>query len=81
MRRINIALSQYLIEAKQYDMDTMLSNIKSFSSLDVKINNATDEKELRNILAAFCNKEGYELPWKGDFDEFMSDRGNRLVFR
>lgn len=81
MRRINIALSQYLAEAKQYDMDAMLSNIKSFSSLDVKINNATDEKELRNILAAFCSKEGYELPWKGDFDEFMSDRGNRLVFR
>ena len=81
MRRINIALSQYLIEAKQYDIDTMLSNIKSFSSLDVKINNATDEKELRNILVAFCNKEGYELPWKEDFDEFMSDRGNKLVFR
>ena len=38
MRRINIALSQYLTEAKQYDMDAMLSNIKSFSSLDVKIN-------------------------------------------
>lgn len=81
MRRINIALSQYLTEAKQYDMDAMLSNIKSFSSLDVKINNATDEKELKNILAAFCSKEGYELPWKGDFDEFMSDRGNRLVFK
>ena len=40
-----------------------------------------DEKELRNILAAFCSREGYEFPWEGDFDEFMSDRGNKLVFR
>lgn len=80
MRRINIAIAGYIKEAKQYDITTLLNNVNSFSVLIQKVDIVTDEKELCSILVTFCNKKGYELPWKGEFDEFMSDRGNRLIF-
>jgi hypothetical protein len=81
MRRINIALAGYIKEAKQYDINTLLNNVNSFSVLTKKVDRATDEKELCSILVTFCNEKGYELPWRGNFDDFMNDRANRLIFR
>lgn len=81
MRRINIALAGYIKEAKQYDINTLLNNVNSFSVLTKKVDRATDEKELCSILVTFCNEKGYELPWRGNFDDFMNDRANSLIFR
>lgn len=81
MRRINIALAGYIKEAKQYDINTSLNNVNSFSVLTKKVDRATYEKELCSILVTFCNEKGYELPWRGNFDDFMNDRANRLIFR
>ena len=58
-----------------------LKKVDGFSMLTQEIDGAKDEKELCDVLAFFCNTNGYKLPWKGEFDDFMSDRGNRLVFR
>lgn len=80
MRRINIALAGYIKEAKQYDINKSLKKIDGFSMLTQEIDGAKDEKELCDVLVTFCNNNGYKLPWKGEFDDFMSDRGNRLVF-
>lgn len=81
MRCINIAIAGYINEAKQYDINILLNNVNSFSVLIQKVDEATDKKELCSILVPFCNEKGYELPWKGDFDDFMNDKGNRLIFR
>ena len=81
MKRINIALAGYIKEAKRYDINTLMKKVDSFSMLTQEINGVTDEKELCEVLVTFCNNNGYKLPWKGEFDVFMSDRGNRLVFR
>ena len=32
------------------------------------------------ILLNSMDKMGFELPWKGNFDEFMSNKDNKLVF-
>lgn len=81
MRRINRALAGYITEANNYDLNDFLNKAKSFTVLNEKLCSAKDEKELSNILIAFCNERGYELPWKGDFDKFMGDRSRKLVFK
>lgn len=80
MKRINIALARYIKDAKRYDINTLMKKVDSFSMLIQEIDGATDEKELCEVLVAFCNN-GYKLPWKREFYVFMSDRGSRLVFR
>ena len=82
MKQINLALESYIGETKGYDLDTFLNSLNSFSDLDKSINNIENGKELSNVLMEFCNEKGYEFPWeRGDFDKFMSDRNNRLVFK
>jgi hypothetical protein len=80
MKCINIAFAGYIKDAKRYDINTLMKKVDSFSMLIQEIDGATDEKELCDVLVTFCNNNGYKLPWKGEFDDFMSDRGNRLVF-
>lgn len=80
MKRINIALARYIKDAKRYDINTLMKKLDSFSMLTQEIDGATDEKELCEVLVTFCNNNGYKPPWKGEFDDFMSGRGNRLVF-
>lgn len=57
-----------------------MKKLDSFSMLTQEIDGTTDEKELCDVLVIFCNNNGYKPPWKGEFDDFMSGRGNRLVF-
>ena len=39
-----------------------------------------DDIELNRFLLETYDKFNLELPWKGDFDTFMSDKSNHLVF-
>ena len=81
MKLINTALKDYIEKTKEYDLNAMLYNVNSFSDLNEKVESAKNEKEISYILTKFCNEKGYELPWKGEFDEFMSDSKNRFVFK
>ena len=38
------------------------------------------EKQMNELLRTSMKKLGFELPWDGDFDGFMGDKNNKLVF-
>ena len=40
----------------------------------------SSEEELNAILVNTFEELGIKKPWEGDFDEFMSDKSNYLVF-
>ena len=52
-------------------------NYRTFCDVMIHVNN---EEEMNVVLKASMRKLGFELPWEGDFDEFMSNKDNKLVF-
>ena len=41
---------------------------------------ADDDEELESILMSSFETLGITVPWSGDFDEFMGNPENKLVF-
>ncbi len=81
MKRINRVLESYISEVRKCDLKSSINNVNNFSILCEKINNVKSEEDLRCVLITFYNEKGYELPWYGNFDDFMSDSNNRLTFK
>lgn len=79
-RRVNEGLAAYLEELKKIDYEAYKMEVNKYQPLADEIQKADDEETLNKCLLGFYDRLGIEKPWKGDFDEFMSDRNNKLVF-
>ena len=53
---------------------------EEYSKIATKIGNAGSEQELNNILHSAYKIFNIKIPWKGDFDSFMGNKSNHLVF-
>ena len=79
-KRINEAIVMYLDELEKIDIEAFereSENYRTFCDVMIHVNN---EEEMNVVLKASMRKLGFELPWEGDFDEFMSNKDNKLVF-
>lgn len=79
-KRINEAIVAYLDELEKIDIEAFereSENYRIFCDVMLQVNN---EEEMNVVLKASMRKLGFELPWGGDFDEFMSNKSNKLVF-
>ena len=79
--RINEALSQHLEELEKIDIERFKKETQYYNQLLSKIERANSEKELTNLLEEEYKTLGIQLPYKGDFDEFMQDDSLRLEFK
>ena len=78
MKEIAAYLEKYAAELNQVDIEKFRRDSEQYEVGALRIINARDEQELRIVL-----KDVYgslELPWKGDFDDFMGNKDNHLVF-
>ena len=78
MKEISAYLEKYTAELYQIDIEKFRRDSEQYEEGAMRIINARDEQELRIVL-----KDVYgslELPWKGDFDDFMGNKDNHLVF-
>ncbi len=64
----NLDIAKFKAETEQY------KNIAN------QISNCEDENELNDYLLAAYKVFGIKIPWEGDFDSFMGNKSNKLVF-
>ena len=80
-RRINEALKEYLDELKTVDIELFKQETEKYNQITQGLANIKDEKTLTDFLLKSYEEWGIDLPWQGDFDDFMSNPENRLVFK
>ena len=64
----------------KYDIDGFCKETAMYHEISISVNNAQTEEELNAVLLNAYNKFDINLPWTGDFDAFMSNKDNMLVF-
>lgn len=79
-KRVHAALVGYLNELKALDIDRFERETAQYNSLIAGLRTCQSETALTQLLEAEYQSLGIALPWQGDFDEFMRDRNNKLVF-
>lgn len=80
-KRINMALQEYLEKLKQIDINKFKEETERSVLFAERLNDITCQRDLNRYLTEYIESEGLSKPWEGDFDDFMSDRNNRLVFK
>ena len=79
-RRVNQAMVLYLNELERIDIDAYKKEVEKYTKYYDTIGMVSSEEELNAILVNTFEELGIKKPWEGDFDEFMSDKSNYLLF-
>lgn len=69
-----------LNELERIDIDAYKKEVEKYTKYYDTIGMVSSEEELNAILVNTFEELGIKKPWEGDFDEFMSDKSNYLVF-
>lgn len=79
--RINRATNQYLMELKKLDIDSYRRETEKYHKAAKLLESADSDRQLSAVLEEIYREMDIEMPWEGDFDEFMSDRSKRMTFK
>ncbi|HHD2752868.1 TPA: hypothetical protein ACOTG0_001663 [Clostridium perfringens] len=71
---------KYAAELMSIDIEKFREETELYYSFALEIENIKSEEELNIKMKNILNKIGVKIPWEGDFDSFMSNKKNRLVF-
>lgn len=80
-KEINAALLVYLQELEMLDIELFKKEIEKYNRAVYIFNNAETKVELNKMLLEVYEEMGIEKPWKGDFDDHMSNKNGNLVFK
>ncbi len=62
------------------DIEKFKADTSQYRNIANQINSCEDEDALNNCLKSAYKSFDIRIPWEGDFDTFMGNRSNRLVF-
>lgn len=79
LQRVTIAVREYLAELEKIDIERFKKETAMYQSLNENLTD-TSETDLNALILRTFELHGINLPWEGDFDEFMLDKNKRLVF-
>ena len=79
IREISSAFISIAAEIAEYDISEFSNEVEKLENISKKFLVANDD-ELHDIIVNTFNDLGIEIPWDGDFDAFMNNPSNRLVF-
>lgn len=79
--RINEALSLYLSQLEQIDIVRFKKETEQYNKMVALLEGADSSEVLNNILYNEYKALGIELPYSGDFNEFMNDSSSVLEFK
>lgn len=79
-KRINQAIEAYLNELEKIDIEAFRKETAIYKDFSTKLKAITSEEKMNNLLLDSFKEQGITLPWEGDFDEFMSNKNNKMVF-
>lgn len=80
-REIADLMEQLAAKLSQIDIEKFKEETEKYNCVANQIQNSKDEEELNQILLGAYKDLEINLPWTGDFDSFMGNKNNRLVFR
>ena len=67
-------------DLENLDYDIFREEVEMYDSYTNKIIKSESQDELNEILLAAYKEFNIELPWNGDFNTFMGDKSNCLIF-
>ncbi len=79
--RINEALAEYLAQLEQIDIERFKKETKQYNEFLGLLDSADSENTLNVILRKEYETLGIQLPYEGDFDDFMNDSSSVLEFK
>lgn len=79
-KRVNEALLLYLNELEQIDIELFKRETEKYKATIGVFCLAKTEQDLNTMLLNTYEELGINKPWQGDFNEFMSNKDNKLVF-
>ena len=79
--RINEALALYLTQLEKIDFELFKKETEQYNQMLAMMEAADREDELNTLLRSEYRALGIELPYSGDFDDFMNDTSSVLEFK
>ena len=79
-KEIADALERLAAKLENIDIDKFRVETEKYRTIAIKIGNAESEEELNVLLLSAYKMFDIKIPWEGDFDTFMGNKSNRLVF-
>ena len=76
--RINEALTLYLTQLEKIDFELFKKETEQYNRMFTMMETSNNEDELNTLLKIEYEALGIELPYSGDFDDFMNDTSSIL---
>lgn len=80
LQRVKLAAQEYFEELEKIDMERFREETAAFQSLPHSLADL-NEKDMNTVILKTFESLGINRPWEGDFDDFMSDKNNTMMFR
>ncbi len=78
MKELSMYLDRYAAEVARIDIEQFERDTQKYQDTAMRVINSSDEQELNSVLMDLYKY--FDIPWKGDFDGFMSNPENHLSF-
>lgn len=78
---VNEALIEYWRQLERIDVETYRRETEKYNGLLSELEHAETEQDLNRILTMRLEEVAIECPWNDDFDKFMHDKEEKLVFK
>lgn len=79
-KEIADALERLAAKLENLDIAKFRAETEKYRSIAAKIGVVESEQELNDLLLSAYKVFDIKIPWDGDFDAFMGNKSNRLVF-
>lgn len=79
--RINEELEAYLNQLEQTDKDRFNKETAQYKEFTLLLESTETETDINTLLKITYKELKMEHPYQGDFDTFMSDKDNKMVFK
>lgn len=79
-KQIADALERIAAKLANLDIAKFKKYTEKYQDIALRLDRAKSETEVNRILLCAYETLGIKIPWEGDFDTFMGNRSNKLVF-
>jgi hypothetical protein len=79
-KEISYMLDRLAAELENLDISKFREETEKYGTIAIKICRAESETEMNRLLLSAYKMFNIKIPWEGDFDTFMRNKSNHLVF-
>lgn len=76
-----VYFEEYAAKIANIDIDKFKREVNVYQNIAINVGSAQSDSQLLDYLNSIYDNLCLNRPWQGDFDDFMSNKNNRLVFK